>query len=204
MSQQLQRVSVWDLRTGWRLHRIAWKRAVSITRPIPRARVLSALAVHVVTGGILLTGAAAHLTAAADMASTLGPAIPLAGFALVLGVSLLAAGPGSSLLAALVGATCWTNDSRTAFAFVRRGRRGTVLLYSHFALAGHGAGFREALARDLLATGVTLRIRPANNDVKTLYLNQLAASPDIQARPGRRRTLLINGSPDRDRPLLSE
>ncbi|WP_148239427.1 hypothetical protein [Ruania zhangjianzhongii] len=78
------------------------------------------------------------------------------------------------------------------------------MLYSHFALAGHGAGFRESLARALLATGVTLRIRPANNDVKTLYLNQLAASPDIQARPGRRRTLLINCSADRDRPLLSE
>ncbi len=204
MSRQLQRVSVWDLRTGWRLHRVAWKRAVSITRPMPRARVLSALAVHVVTAGLLLAGAVARLTGAADLASTLSAVTPLAGFALVLGASLLITGPASPLLAALMGATCWTNDSRTAFALLRRGRRGTVLLYSHFALAGHGAGFRESLARALLATGVTLRIRPANNDVKTLYLNQLAASPDIQARPGRRRTLLINCSADRDRPLLSE
>lgn len=177
---------------------------MGITRPIPRARVVSALAVHVVTAGLLLAGGAAHLTAAADMTATLSPVTPLAGFALVSGVSLLAAGPASPLLAALTGATCWTNDPRTAFALLRRGRRGMVLLYSHFALAGHGAHFREALARDLLATGATLRIRPANNYVKTLYLNQLAASPDIQVRPGQRRTLLINAVPDRGRPILPE
>lgn len=111
----------------------------------------------------------------------------------LLGLSALIGGPAAVLLARLQGGNVWTNADRTAFVVVRR-RKGSPAPFNHFARPGHGATFRDHLARQLLRDHGSILVRATSTTVRERYEAEAHAA-GLTLTPIGRRSVRLSRSP---------
>ncbi|WP_147915190.1 hypothetical protein [Ruania zhangjianzhongii] len=184
-----------DLNTQARLHRLAWTAALAV-RPRPsRARLLITLSTYVMLGLICLADAAViiwfcWITSALGPIALLSGGLIAAGLA-TLGTTVLVGGPANVLLARVQGGRVWTTPSRTAFAAVRP-RKHHPSPFNHFARAGHGTAFRQALGHQLLREHGSILVRAINPAVRARYISEAHTAGLTLTRLGRRNLLLTS------------
>ena len=194
MSQPLTRVRVLDVRAQLRLHYLAWARTLTLRWLQARLGLATVLSAYVIFGLVSIAGSALILWNFPIRHA--GAALSLIVLALVtlyalLGLSALIGGPSAVLLARLQGANVWANADRTAFAVVRR-RKGSPAPFNHFARSGHGAEFREHLARQLLHGHGSILVRVTSAAVRKRYEAEARAAGLALTSIGRRYVRLTN------------
>lgn len=195
MSQTLTRVRLFDIHAQLLLHRLAWTRTITLRPLLPRLGLTIVLSVYLLFGLVSIAGSALILSNYPVEHAGAGLLLGLVLIALyaLLGLSALIGGPAAVLLAKLQGGTVWTNTDRTAFAVVRH-RKGSPAPFNHFARSGHGATFREHLARQLLHEHGSILIRTTSTTVRERYKTEARAA-GLTLIPIGRRYVRLTHSP---------